>query len=259
MADDVPASASKWSHFLVLDFEATCAENDPTQKQWSELIEFPAVLIDARTHATVAEFRSMIRPTQRPMLTDFCTKLTSITQDQVNEAPTLPEVLKRFDAWLPSVLGSNDTSGVLPVTCGEPDLSWMLPRECKRKGLAVPGVLQRYCNVKKPFSGLLAVRAGGMVDMLRRLNIPLEGRHHLGIDDARNIARILLRLATLGAEIDVTGGSSSNHTREAQQPAAAPTVQGPYRNCLVQSADVARAEVAHRGPRNAQPASTSSA
>ena len=49
-----PASTSRWSHYLVLDFEATCAENDPTQKQWSEIIEFPAVLIDAHTHETVA-------------------------------------------------------------------------------------------------------------------------------------------------------------------------------------------------------------
>lgn len=202
-------TCSRWSHYLVLDFEATCAENDPTQKQWSEIIEFPAVLIDARTHKTIAEFRSMVRPTQRPKLTELCTRLTSITQEQVDEAPMLEEVLKRFNAWLPAAIGTGDTSRILPITCGEPDLSSMLPRECERKGLAVPPALRRYCNVKKPFSGLLAAKAGGMVDMLRRLKLPLEGRHHLGIDDARNIARIVLRLATLGADIDVTGGSSN--------------------------------------------------
>lgn len=29
-----------------------------------------------------------------------------------------------------------------------------------------------------------------MVGMLEYLNIPLEGRHHSGIDDTRNIAKI---------------------------------------------------------------------
>ena len=148
----------------------------------------------------------MVRPTQRPKLTEFCSQLTSITQDQVDQAPTLDEVLRIFGAWLPSVLGTDDTSRVLPITCGEPDLSSMLPRECERKGLQVPSVLRRYCNVKKPFSGLLAKKAGGMTAMLAKLNLPLEGRHHLGIDDARNIARIVVKLASLGATIDVTGG-----------------------------------------------------
>ena len=200
---------SPWTHYLVLDFEATCAENDPTQRQWSELIEFPCVLVDARSHATVAEFRSMVRPTQRPTLTAFCTHLTSITQDQVATAPTLDEVLRRFGAWLPNVLGTDDTSRVLPVTCGEPDLASMLPRECQRKGLQVPSVLQRYCNIKKPFSGLMATKAGGMTAMLQKLNLPLQGHHHLGIDDARNIARIVVKLASLGATIGVTGVAGS--------------------------------------------------
>ena len=207
-ASGVDAASSPWTHYLVLDFEATCERNDPTQKQWSELIEFPCVLLDANDLRTVGEFSTFVRPTQRQQLTAFCTELTSITQDQVDAAQPLEIVLKRFSTWLPEMLGTDDLSRVLPITCGEPDLQYMLPNECKRKGLPVPAPLKYYCNIKKPFSGLLACKAGGMTNMLRQLNLRLEGVHHRGIDDARNIARLVVKLVQLGAEIDVTGGNA---------------------------------------------------
>ena len=37
-------------------------------------------------------------------------------------------------------------------------------------------------------------RVGGMVEMLKLLGLELEGKHHSGIDDARNISRICLEL-----------------------------------------------------------------
>ena len=203
------AAAPKYTYYLVLDFEATCAESDPTQSAWSEIIEWPCILVDARTLRVVAEFHEYVRPTGRPQLTSFCTKLTGITQPQVDTAEPIDVVAKRFGAWLPATLGTDDLSGVLPITCGEPDLSAMLPLECTRKGLRVPPVLKRYCNIKRPFKELLGVAPGGMAKMLRTLNLRLEGRHHSGIDDARNIARIVAAIAGRGAAIDVTGRAPS--------------------------------------------------
>jgi inhibitor of KinA sporulation pathway (predicted exonuclease) len=37
-----------------------------------------------------------------------------------------------------------------------------------------------------------------MPDMLNRLNLKLDGRHHSGIDDARNIAKIAQTLISKG-------------------------------------------------------------
>lgn len=197
-------TAAGWSHYLVLDFEATCEQDDPTQASWSEIIEFPCVLVDAITLQVVSEFSTFVRPTGRTTLTKFCTSLTSITQADVDGAPTLDEVLRRFGAWLPSVLGSDDTSRVLPVTCGEPDLSAMLPRECKRKGLQIPAVLRRYCNIKRPYVAC-GLKSRGMSGMLDQLGLPLVGHHHRGIDDARNIANIAVQLVRMGSTIDQTG------------------------------------------------------
>lgn len=48
------------------------------------------------------------------------------------------------------------------------------------------------------------VQAGGMLAMLRGLKMPLTGSHHLGLDDAHNIARVLQRILCDGAVCKVT-------------------------------------------------------
>jgi inhibitor of KinA sporulation pathway (predicted exonuclease) len=199
-----PASLNSPRYWLVMDFEATCEDGE---RRWpNEIIEWPCVLVDAETKATVDEFRSFVRPTERPSLTPFCTRLTSITQADVIDAPPLPEVLAAFDAWLRSYGASEDDGTALSVWCGDWDLATCLPRECARKGLdgAVPPVLRRWCNVKLPFVEVAAAGSSkkrqGMDGMLRTLSLPLEGHHHLGIDDARNIAKIAVELARRGGD-----------------------------------------------------------
>ena len=180
--------------WLVMDFEATCHRTDRSWK--NEIIEWPCVLISTETHQVVDEFRSMVRPTERPILTPFCTELTSIEQVDVAEAPTLEEVLVSFDRWLTSHGVSE--SGALSVWCGDWDLKTCLPNECRRKGLfgLVPPVLRRWCNVKIPFNEVTSTRkCKGMDGMLETLGLELTGHHHLGIDDARNIAKMVCELA----------------------------------------------------------------
>jgi 3'-5' exoribonuclease 1 len=135
--------------FLVLDVEATCAQG--TDLNWpNEIIvsnfnirfvhiresslyflylqEFPVCLLrwkdksaggGASQLEVVDEFRSFVRPTWKPQLSDFCTTLTGITQvsnrlsvflsghviitsmqSQVENAPQFPEVLEMLSAFL---------------------------------------------------------------------------------------------------------------------------------------------------------------
>ena len=105
--------------WLVMDFEATC---EAGQRNWQhEIIEFPAVLVDSASGTVVAEFRSLVKPTERPKLTEFCTGLTTITQEQVDAAPELPEVLADFDRWL-TAHGIETRRDATPVFCGDWDL-----------------------------------------------------------------------------------------------------------------------------------------
>ena len=81
--------------FAVIDFEATCTDKNEFPRSETEIIEFACILIDSKLNV-VTEFNEYIRPKIHPQLTDFCKKLTTISQQQVDSAPPFPEVLDQF-------------------------------------------------------------------------------------------------------------------------------------------------------------------
>ncbi len=77
---------------FVLDFEATC--DQPRQTRPQEIIEFPCIKLrlapggGSGSAAPVppmetARFHRYVRPVVHPHISDFCTELTGITQDMV--------------------------------------------------------------------------------------------------------------------------------------------------------------------------------
>ncbi|KAF9571271.1 hypothetical protein EC968_000767 [Mortierella alpina] len=90
---------SRYDYYLCFDVEATC-EKGYSFEFPNEVIEFPVVLLDGSTFEVVDEFHSYVRPTNRPVLSEFCMELTGITQQTIDEAPTFTEVLSLFEDWL---------------------------------------------------------------------------------------------------------------------------------------------------------------
>lgn len=81
-----------FSKLLILDFEATCENNDSS---WpNEIIEFPVILFDTQSLEIEAEFHQYVRPTINPTLTQFCKGLTGITQEQVDHGVLLADCLE---------------------------------------------------------------------------------------------------------------------------------------------------------------------
>lgn len=73
---------------------------------------------------------------------------------------------------------------------GQYDLN-MLRKQCQMRKEDYP-LAQDHINVKTLFSEVKGIRKKvGMRGALGILNIPLEGTHHRGVDDAKNIAKIL--------------------------------------------------------------------
>ena len=83
-------------------------------------------------------------------------------------------------------------------------------REALHKGFDVPNYLKRWINIKKVFpKHLFDEKAAknevvfvkdvkkppvtGMPHMLELCGLELEGRHHSGIDDCKNIARCAIK------------------------------------------------------------------
>ncbi len=196
--------------YVVLDFEATCDDGKVPEPQ--EVIEFPSVLLSGETFEVVDQFESFVRPLHNPELTSFCTELTGITRQQTDQAPLFPEVFAKHSAWLRShgLRVSPGDSGVdfTFVLCGDWDLKTMFPVQCKACTpplTVIPYPYRQWINIKKHFAAYHGTgKAPGMPGMLKQLNLQLTGRHHSGIDDCRNIAKIVRRLAELGVELTTT-------------------------------------------------------
>jgi RNA:NAD 2'-phosphotransferase (TPT1/KptA family)/inhibitor of KinA sporulation pathway (predicted exonuclease) len=183
---------SKYCHryLLILNLEANCAEVKELNPQ--EIIEFPVIVLDTWTNKIDEKniFHHYVKPSHTK-LTPFCTKLTGITESMlVQDELDIEDVLVKFDKFLKA--RPEIAKDFCFVTCGEWDLQTCLKNEAKFKELDLPKYYKRYMNIKDIF-GLIYRPKGifGMTEMLNHLKIPFEGRRHSGIDESRNLAKIL--------------------------------------------------------------------
>jgi ERI1 exoribonuclease 3 len=203
------AERSEVNYFLVLDFEATCDDSKKIKPQ--EIIEFPVLKINARTMKEESFFHSYVMPTYHPKLTPFCTQLTGITQEMVDDKPSLKTCLSNFHKWLGAEGLLNPGVSFCFVTCGDWDLKTMLPGQCTAFGLHHPEYMKRWMNIKFVFQDLMGQKAYGMPNMLDKLGLKLAGRHHSGIDDSRNIAQILVKLSEIAKATNYVLGPTSEY------------------------------------------------
>ncbi|GMR47956.1 hypothetical protein PMAYCL1PPCAC_18151 [Pristionchus mayeri] len=176
-----------YDYLLVLDFEATCLRNSKIQP-YQEIIEWPVAKLNCSNLEVESIFHTYVRPTARPELSTFCTELTGIIQGMVDTAQPLPEVLTAFDRWMKNE-GLHEKSFIF-VTCGDWDLKDQLRNEAMKKNLILPTYFSSWINIKKSVCELTGVFPKGMKDILNYVEIELQGRHHSGIDDVKNIVEI---------------------------------------------------------------------
>jgi inhibitor of KinA sporulation pathway (predicted exonuclease) len=165
---------------IIVDLEATCSENRDIV---NEIIEIGAVKIE--NGKITSTFNSFIRPILNPILTDFCKNLTTINQSDVDNARKFPEVLKDFKAWI----GTDD---FILMSWGFYDKN-QFAKDCNLHRLSSSWI-KEHKNIKLLFSDKTGCKPCGMEKALNILHIPLEGTHHRGIDDAKNIAKIYLKI-----------------------------------------------------------------
>lgn len=177
------------SNVLVIDVESTCWEppEQPLPGEISEIIEIGLAVVDIKELKIVKNSSILIKP-QRSKVSKFCTKLTTLTQDQVDKGVSFQEAMK----LLKSEFKSNDRTF---VSWGDYDRK-MFERNCRDYNVQYP-FGPRHLNLKNCFTMLHGLeREPGMDDALLHLKLKLEGTHHRGIDDAKNIANIFLNTLT---------------------------------------------------------------
>ncbi len=148
-----------------------------------ETIEIGAVMVETASLKVIDEFQSFVKPIVHPILRDFCKDLTSIQQKDVANAEGFPTVFASFLEW------ASNYEDYMFCSWGDYDRE-QLEQDCTLHNIPFP--LSTHLNLKTAFSNSrTTTKRYGLNQALTEVNLSLEGTHHRGIDDARNIARLL--------------------------------------------------------------------
>ncbi len=166
---------------VVFDLElAGYAEDD--------IIEIAAIKVDFLGRQT-AVFRELIRP--RTKISKRVTEMTGITRDMVKDKPQLPEVLKRFFAFV-------EGSIVMGHDIGYNDIM-AINLACRRYGMKAfrPPFLDTSRLILRHLSREAVGGKTGLAALLAHFNIPIH-RHHEALADC---AATLLLYEAVAKEI----------------------------------------------------------
>jgi len=217
-------------YLLVIDFESTCWKERAGAPP-PEIIEFPVVLLSLTTGKIVSEFHEYVMPVEHPKLSSFCTELTGIRQQQVDDGLPITTCLVLFNQWLSGVsekekfamlssssaAADNNLSSALSlatcVTWSDWDLNLCLENECRRKQIRKPASLSTWIDIRAVYREFYKRKPQGLNGALRELGLSFEGREHSGIEDARNTARLVWRMVQDGCQI-----TSPSNTRTTSLP-----------------------------------------
>lgn len=170
---------------LIIDLEATCADDGSIPPEQMEIIEVGACWVTP--DGTILDrFQSFVHPVINQQLTPFCIKLTGIEQANIGSAPSWPAVT----AALAEFVQRHQQSDSFWGSWGNYDAR-QIERECVRHGTANPVAQLPHKNLKAAFAKHRHIKQVGMATALRIVGLSLEGPHHRALSDALNIARLL--------------------------------------------------------------------
>lgn len=170
---------------IVIDIECTCWEKNPPSGQESEIIEIGVCLLDTRSGERSAKDTYLIKPT-RSQVSPFCTQLTTLTADMLAGGMS-------FERALLQMKRKYRTKDRAWASFGDYDRKRFIA-QCADFGLSYP-FSPTHFNIKTLFSlAHQLLYEVGLEVAMKTLDLPMEGTHHRGVDDAWNAAAVLREL-----------------------------------------------------------------
>ncbi|CAI7915649.1 unnamed protein product [Closterium sp. NIES-54] len=240
-----------FEYFLVLDLEGRV-----------EILEFPVVLLCARSLQVVSHFHRFVRPdlmTEERQAEYIGGKYGPWGLARVWHDTAIPfaQVLAEFEQWLEqhNLLDHSSTTATttwsaedaveadrteeereteeqerdgaaastsasaaaaaaaqalghgpglrsaIVVTCGNWDVKSKIVEQCRDSQVPLPTYFLQWTNLKDVYLNFYKRKASGMMPMMKGLQMAPLGTHHVGLDDALNITRVLQRMLSHGALI----------------------------------------------------------
>ncbi|MFA5490475.1 MAG: 3'-5' exonuclease [Candidimonas sp.] len=164
---------------LIVDLEMTCWDDDRVFDQ--EIIEIGIAEIDTKTLTVGRQDSFLCRP--RGEISDYCVSLTGHSREQLLRSPWFEQqintIIKRYGpASKMSYAWGNDKS--------------ILNIECHRRNIRNP--FYNMDNLAFFFGLIWGDPKRGLMNALADLGLTPIGRHHCGVDDAVNTARLMIEM-----------------------------------------------------------------
>lgn len=168
---------------LVVDLEATCWRGNPPEGMHNEIIEFGIAVVDFKSKEIIENDSIIVKP-QFSEISDFCTELTTITQDFIDKNGV------SFEEACNILRTKYKSEKRLWFSWGKYDYN-QIAKDCVLKHVNFPMGRDHY-NLKPLFSFKHNITKDlGVGSALKHLGLEFDGTQHRGNDDAKNIARIL--------------------------------------------------------------------
>ena len=184
--------SQKHNKLLVFDLELTCWENinddgsldkSPPPEMKNEIIEFGYVILDMKSRNIIEKGSWLIKP-NKSTISDFCTKLTGITQERIDREAISFEKFR-------SIIDKKGWRHIACTSWGYGDMI-QFREHCTDRNLNSPLSKSFFCC--KTAFGLWTGRnkGWGVKKALDKLNLDFEGTPHSALWDSYNTARILM-------------------------------------------------------------------
>ncbi|MCQ3929428.1 MAG: DNA polymerase III [Chloroflexi bacterium] len=182
---------NRLDQIIVIDLEATCWETPkPPPGQEREIIEIGICTLDVVSGERLAKRSILVKP-ERSTISAFCTQLTTLTQEQVMHEGVS---FKKACSILKKEYLSDER---MWASYGDYDRA-KFEKQCRLYKVSYP-FGPRHLNIKSLFGLMNGIpREIGLEKAMGVLNLPMEGTHHRGHDDAWNAAAILSTLMLRG-------------------------------------------------------------
>ena len=171
-------------NYIIFDLEASCWLGRPPHGL-NEVIEIGAVKVNDYNEV-VSIFSKFIKPTVNPILSDFCKRLTSISQEDVDKTRTFPFIIQDFTDWI-----GIEEDFVL-ISWGKYDKQQLI-QDCELHKLDTEW-LEYHFNLKPAYRALKDLKdEPGLKKAVKLEGFEFTGIHHRAISDAENTAKIFIK------------------------------------------------------------------
>ncbi len=163
---------------IIVDFEFNCGVKNV------EIIEFGAVILDENNNV-ISEYASFVHPVLFEV-SKRATKLTGISQENVENADSLEKVLGTFLGWIGS-----DYEAIYSWSMSD---YHQLKQECELKGINDERLERAFASWKDyqrefcdgiNYSGMLSLK-----NAISAIDMGFKGNAHSALDDAKNTATL---------------------------------------------------------------------